>query len=122
MSKGMLESRNDIVATIQSLLGAMLFVAPWVLGFAEHGAAAWTAWLTGAAIFLFGVVSFADDASWPAWTNLVVGIWAVISPWVAQFSTVDAAIWTHVVIGAAVAASSLWELLGGENWTPRVTA
>ena len=122
MSNSIFESRNDVVATVQTLLGAALFVAPWLLGFSAETAPAWTAWLTGAAIALVGILNYADDASWPAWTNLAVGVWAVISPWVVQFTSAETAMWTHTVIGAAVVASSIWQLFGGENWTPRVTA
>jgi hypothetical protein len=42
---------------------------------------------------------------------LVLGIWAVIAPWVLGFSAVAAAMWVHVIAGivvAALAAGSIW--------------
>ena len=122
MNYSIFESRKDTVAGLQILLGAALFVAPWLLGFAQDATPAWTAWLTGAAVGLVGILNFADDVTWPAWTNLLIGVWAVLAPWLLHFAAVEAAMWSHLVIGAAVAASSIWELFGGENWTPRVSA
>jgi len=122
MNKSMWTGTNGIIATIQFLLGAALFVAPWLLDFAANTNAAWTAWATGAAIGIVGLVSFAEDTTWPAWANVVLGAWAALAPWIVQFATDQNAMWTHLVIGIAVVASSIWELYGGENWTPRVTA
>ncbi len=121
MNRSASEETNNIVAGVQFALGVALFVAPWVLGFADEGAAAWTAWCTGAVIGAIGLVSFAEDLTWPAWTNLALGVWTIAAPWVVQFAASEAAMWTHVVVGLIVAAASLWKLYGGQNWTPRVT-
>lgn len=34
--------------TIQAALGILLFIAPWVMGFAADSGAAWTSWIAGA--------------------------------------------------------------------------
>lgn len=34
--------------TIQAVLGVLLFIAPWVMGFAADSGAAWTSWIAGA--------------------------------------------------------------------------
>jgi uncharacterized membrane protein HdeD (DUF308 family) len=34
--------------TIQAVLGVLLFIAPWVMGFASDPGAAWTSWIAGA--------------------------------------------------------------------------
>ena len=122
MNKSMVENTNSIVARLQLLLGAALFGAPWVLAFAGEAAAAWTAWISGAAIAIVGLANFAEDTQhWPGWANLVLGIWALVAPWIVQFAGVEPATWTHAVIGVLVAASSIFELYG-QNWTPRVRA
>jgi hypothetical protein len=43
--------------------------------------------------------------------NVVLGIWAVIAPWVLGFTTVSNAALVHVIAGlvvAVIAAGSLW--------------
>lgn len=37
------------------VLGVLLFIAPWVMGFADLGGLAWTAWVTGIITFLVGI-------------------------------------------------------------------
>lgn len=36
------------------VLGVLLFIAPWVMGFADLTAMAWTAWITGAVAAIAG--------------------------------------------------------------------
>ena len=122
MNKSSWENVRNVVAGIQTVLGAALFVAPWLLGFAAEANAAWTAWITGAVIGALGLATFAEDITWPAWGNLVVGAWAVAAPWLVQFAELDAAMWSHVAVGLLVAVSSIWELFGDQNLNPRVTA
>ena len=43
------------IAKEELVVGAWLFVAPWILGFAAIGVAAWTAWIVGAMIVVLAV-------------------------------------------------------------------
>ncbi|GAB3207808.1 SPW repeat domain-containing protein [Marinactinospora thermotolerans] len=51
-------TRPGVIATEGAtlLLGALLFITPWGLGFTDVPAAAWTAWLAGAVIAVVGLV------------------------------------------------------------------
>ncbi len=89
--------------------------------FAGEGISAWMAWVTGAVIAVIGLLNFDEDSSWPAWANIVAGLWAVIAPWATHFAAVEAAMWSHVIVGLVVIATSLAKLYG-HNWTPRVPA
>lgn len=40
------------IAKEEIVIGAWMFVAPWILGFAAIGAAAWTAWISGIVILV----------------------------------------------------------------------
>ena len=122
MNKNTSENLAYAVAMLQAFLGAGLFVAPWLFGFAGEGISAWMAWATGAAFAVIGLLNFDEDSSWPAWANMVAGLWAVIAPWATQFAAVEAAMWSHVIVGVVVIATSLAKLYGGHNWTPRVPA
>lgn len=42
------------------LLGVLLFLAPWVLGFAAYGAAAWTCWVIGVLVVLIGAAALPE--------------------------------------------------------------
>ncbi len=36
------------------IMGVLLFISPWVMGFADLTAMAWTAWITGVVAFIAG--------------------------------------------------------------------
>ncbi len=42
------------------VLGAWLVIAPWMLGFAAIGAAAWTAWIIGILLIVLGALTMAQ--------------------------------------------------------------
>jgi uncharacterized membrane protein HdeD (DUF308 family) len=42
---------------IQIVLGALLFLSPWVLGYTEFTGASWTAWIIGALTVIAGAVA-----------------------------------------------------------------
>lgn len=42
------------------LLGIGLFIAPWVLGYAGGGSAAWNAWIVGALVAIFSGVALPE--------------------------------------------------------------
>jgi SPW repeat len=45
------------------LLGAWIFIAPWVLGFVGFPAAAWDHWIVGAAIAIVGFLGLSTTSS-----------------------------------------------------------
>jgi hypothetical protein len=100
------------------ILGAILFVSPWMFGFA--GTASENATIAGIAIVILAVAALAAFAVWEEWLNLVVGLWTLASPWVLGFQG-TAAMTVHVVIGAAVAILAAIELWMMSQNPPRLT-
>lgn len=90
-------------------LAVILFLSPWVLGFAGETGAAWTAWATAVAIAALAVAALVQFAQWEAWAGLVLGLWLAASPWIVGFSQTATALWTHIVIGLLIAALAAWE-------------
>ena len=85
------------------ILGAVLFVSPWVFSFAA-----------------LAIAALAAFAVWEEWLNLVVGLWALVSPWVLGFQGTTA-MTVHVIIGAAVAILAAIELWMTSQIPPRLT-
>jgi hypothetical protein len=93
------------------ILGAVLFLSPWLLSFASsHNPASWNAWIAGAVIVVLSIAALAAFAEWEEWLNLIVGLWVVISPWVLHFSTNMQVTSMNVIIGAIVAALAAYEI------------
>ena len=91
------------------ILGAILFISPWMFAFAA-GAQTQNAWICGLAVIVLAIAAIAAFAVWEEWLNLIVGLWAVVSPWVLGFQGTTA-MTVHVVIGilvAILAAVELW--------------
>jgi hypothetical protein len=103
-------------------LSVLLFISPWVLGFAGEQQPAWNAWACAIIIAVFSVAALVNFAEWEEWVNLVVGLWLVISPWILQFSAVTSAMWTAVIIGVIVAVLAAWEIWSARHPMTRATA
>jgi SPW repeat len=101
------------------ILGAILFVSPWMFGF-DAGTVSTNAYITGIAIAILAIAALAAFAVWEEWLNLVVGLWALVSPWVLGFHGTTA-MTVHVVIGAAVAILAAIELWMMSQIPPRLT-
>ena len=67
------------------------------------------AYITGIAIAILAIAALAAFAVWEEWLNLIVGLWALVSPWVLGFQGTTART-VHVIIGAAVAILAAIEL------------
>ncbi|QFU15042.1 SPW repeat protein [Microvirga thermotolerans] len=101
-----------------AVLGALLIVSPWLLGFSGEATALWSACVTGLLIGIAALAALVDLREWESWTALVLGLWAAAAPWVLGFSGVSAAMGVHVLVGlavAALAAFELWMLRGREK-------
>ncbi len=102
------------------ILGALLFISPWIFGFAG-GAESQNAYFSGIVIAVLAIAALAAFATWEEWLNLIAGLWVVVSPWVLGFQGTTA-MTVHVVIGilvALLAAIELWMLY---QQPPRQTA
>ena len=71
-------------------------------------------------IAALAIAALAAFAVWEEWLNLVVGLWALVSPWVLGFQGTTA-MTVHVIIGAAVAILAAVELWMMSQIPPRLT-
>jgi len=101
------------------VLGVVLLFSPWIFGF-DSGKVSANANITGLVIAVLAVAALAAYAVWEEWLNLVVGLWAMVSPWVLGFQGTTA-MTVHVVIGAAVAILAVIELWMMSQIPPRLT-
>jgi hypothetical protein len=102
------------------VLGAILFFSPWMFSGFEAGAVSTNAYLTGLVIAIIAIAALAAFAVWEEWLNLIVGLWALVSPWVLGFQGTTA-MTVHVLIGAAVAVLAAIEIWLMTQYPPRLT-
>ena len=107
---------------VNLVLGLWMIVSPWVLAYQAEPRPMWNSVIVGILIAAAAVYALLKVFAWEEWTNVVLGVWLVISPWVLGFSGLFAATVNAVVVGAVVAALALWALgtdkdIGGW-WSP----
>lgn len=95
-----------IHAIIDYLVGALLILAPFVLGFANGGPAMWVPILLGASIIVYSLLTRYEIAAAriiPFKIHLTLdaagGLLLLASPWIFGFANV--AWWPHVLVGPA---------------------
>lgn len=102
------------------VLGAILFISPWLFGF-EGGVASQNAIICGIVIALLSIAALSAFAVWEEWLNLIVGLWVIVSPWILGFTATTAQT-VHLIIGLIVAALAAVELWLMHQNPPRQTA
>lgn len=90
------------------VLGAVLACAAYF--FVGQPVAAWNAGIVGALIVCCSAVALYRYAAWAEWSNLILGCWAVIAPFLLGFGAAQTPMWTHVVIGLCVASIAAIQL------------
>ena len=94
--------------SLNLLLGAVLFLSPWLFGFAPEQTAASNAYVVGAIVAVMALAALFAFQAWEEWVSGVLGVWLVISPWVLGFSGHATAMYTHVLIGIAAIVLAVW--------------
>ena len=94
------------------VLAVVLFVSPWVLGFAGETMAAWTAWVTGVVVAIVAAIGlFVESARAVDTASLILGIWTIAAPWIVGFAAIALALWTSVIVGILLALIAAWEVM-----------
>ena len=106
----MLERWRSQTNLINLAFAAILFLSPWLLGFAYEGAGT-NAWASAVVLGLFSVVALVSYSEWEEWLDLATGAWILASPWALGFPAQSPATKVHVMVGLIVtvlAAAELW--------------
>ncbi len=81
-----------------------LLVAPFLLLYAGVTAALWNDVIVGLAVATFAAIRVggAFRQAGMSWTNVVLGAWLVVAPFVLGYAGVSSALWNDVLIGLLV--------------------
>jgi hypothetical protein len=102
-------SQETAIDVVNLIAGLVLVISPWVLGFAGVSFA-WNAWIVGVVVALVAIGALVAFQQWEVWVNLVLGLWAIFSPWVLGFAGNTGAMAVHVIVGIVVAVLAAVEL------------
>ena len=93
---------DAVINRLTAILGLLLQVSPWLLGFATVEAAAWCAGIGGIVVTVMSFAAFMYLREWKEWVCLITALFLILSPWLVGFAGIASATWTHVVIGLLV--------------------
>jgi len=95
---------------VSLVAAAILFVSPWLFGFAAEAAAARTAWISAAVIAVLSIAAIGDFAEWEGWVSLALGAWLLVAPWIIGFVANSHALTVFAVLGIIVALAACSEI------------
>ncbi|GAB2490120.1 MAG: SPW repeat protein [Comamonas sp.] len=101
---------------LNALLGVWLAVSPWVLGYQDQTAAMVSGVVVGLALIAAALGAIFMPRAWEEWTEGLLGLWMVISPWMLGFSMHMDAMRNAVVSGIVVMALALWVLITDKDY------
>ncbi len=98
---------------LTGFLGILLILAPFVLGYSSDSVALWSNIILGAIVLVVSVIEglTPNETRWEYWVAGIMGILAILAPFVLQFSAVATALWASVILGVIVAVLSGYELI-----------
>jgi hypothetical protein len=90
---------------ITGTLGLILASAPYIFNYSNDTAALWTSLIVGGATLVVSLMEAArsDREQWEYWTAGILGLIAVISPFILGFGANTSAMWTSVIVGVLIA-------------------
>ena len=101
-------ARNARWQNVAFVLGAWLYISPWVLGFSDAGKVATNAWIFGIIIALLALSAIFAYQRWEEWLTAAIGVWVFISPWVLGAASNARILWSSLVVGALLVILALW--------------
>jgi hypothetical protein len=101
---------------VSALLGVWLIVAPWLLGFQSDSTVMSNHVVVGIALTAVALGAVFLPQAWEEWTEVALGVWLAVSPWVLKFTTLEAARTNAVLVGVAVLVLALWVLLSDKDY------
>ncbi len=102
------------------ILGALLFVSPWALGYAGNEMAARASWIGGIVVAVLAIAALVKFAEWEEWLNMLVGLAVIAAPYYMGFTNVMHAVSAHYVLGVLLVLSTGWELWAVHHPSPRM--
>jgi hypothetical protein len=101
---------------VNAVLGACVALSPWAAGFSGDIVPTANAVIIGLALVAAALGAMLVPRAWEEWTEAVLGLWLIASPWVLGFSVHADARRAAVVAGVAVAVLALWTLATDKDY------
>lgn len=102
---------------VNAILGVWLLLSPWVLGFVSETMPMANAVVVGLALIAAALGAIFVPRAWEEWTELALGAWLIVSPWLLGFAALEVARLSAVATGVVIAALALWTLATDKDYS-----
>ena len=102
---------------VNAVLGVALVLSPWVLSYSSESVATSNAVIIGLALVATALGAMLAPQAWEEWTEAILGLWMIMSPWVLGFSHVQAAMYVAVGAGLIVVLLALWTIATDKDFS-----
>jgi hypothetical protein len=102
---------------VNAVIGFALILSPLGLGYADESLATTNAVVIGLALVAAALGAMLTPKAWEEWTEAILGLWMMISPWMLGFSTHMMAMYAAVGCGVLVVLLSLWTLATDKDFS-----
>ncbi len=89
------------------LLGGWLVLSPFIGIGTISDVAAINSYVIGAAVVLFSFAAIAGPQMWKEYTNVTLGIWLIVAPFLLGFANQAIPMWNQIIVGLLVAGIAL---------------
>lgn len=101
---------------VNAVLGAWLVLSPWALGHPAEIVPTANAVIVGVALIAAALGAIFVPRAWEEWTEAVLGLWLLASPWVLGFGDNVEARYAAVATGIVIAALAVWTLATDKDY------
>ena len=101
---------------INALFGIWLIISPWAVGFSGDTAAKVNFVIVGILLLAVSLGAVYVPRAWEEWSEAVLGLWMIVSPWLVHFSTQHAAKTDAVTSGIIVLILGFWAAAYQMGW------
>lgn len=102
---------------VNALIAVFLILSPWALGYAGQMPALVNALLAGALLLAVALGAMFMPRAWEEWSEAVIGLWLLASPWILGFAAYADARNAALVGGIAVLVLALWTLAADKDYS-----
>lgn len=98
-------SQSRLASSLTIILGVWLIISPLVISIS--GAALTSLLITGATMFIFGLVQIFWENSLPSWINALAAVWLFVTAFI--FTVSDAVVWNQVITAIIAFSLAMWD-------------
>jgi len=116
-------TRIDTVKTASGLnvvAGIWLILAPFILGYANLVPAFWNDVVVGILLVVLAGIRVANPNQYVglSWTNLGLGIWLILAPFILDYAVYATPMWNDIMVGIVAACLAVWSAVSTPSSRP----